>query len=101
MQILKYLDLDESDETISCRECGETLCDADENYKEYSAMRTGPVTDAGPAFEPPEKLLGKDPNLEFRQYFCPGCGILFDHQFAREDDPIIHDIEIETDSLSA
>jgi acetone carboxylase gamma subunit len=101
MQILKYLELDESEHTISCRECGETLCDADENYKKYSAQRTGPVTDAGPAFEPPEKILGADVDIEFRQYFCPNCAVLFDHQFARGDDPIIHDIEIDLDSLSA
>lgn len=101
MQIQKYLDLNEEELTISCRKCGETLCNADENYKEHSAMRTGPVTDAGPAFEPSKKLLGQDPNLEFRQFFCPSCGVLFDHEFAREDDPILHDIEVDVDSIKA
>lgn len=100
MQIHKYLELDPDEETIACRECDEVLCDADENYKEYAAMRTGPVTDAGPAFEPPEEILGTDLELEFRQFFCPSCAVLFDHSFAREDDPILHDIEIDVDSLS-
>lgn len=99
MQIHKYLELDPDEETISCRECGETVCNAGENYKEYSAMRTGDVTDAGPAFEPPEEILGKDLNLEFRQFFCPNCAVMFDHEFARVDDPILHDIDIEVESL--
>lgn len=99
MQIHKYLELDPDEETISCRECGETLCNAGENYKEYSAMRTGDVTDAGPAFEPPEEILGKDLNLEFRQFFCPNCAVMLDHEFARVDDPILHDIDIEVESL--
>jgi len=99
MQIHKYLELDPDAETISCRECGETLCNANRNYKEYAAMRTGPVTDAGPAFEPPEEILGKDLDLEFRQFFCPNCAVLLDHSFARQDDEILHDIEIDVPSL--
>lgn len=99
MQIHEYLDLDPDTETISCSECGHELCEADQNYKEHSAMRTGPVTDAGPLFHPPEAILGEDPGYEFRQWFCPDCGVQFDHRFALEGDRIIHDIEIDLDSL--
>jgi acetone carboxylase gamma subunit len=99
MQIHKCLELDPDAETISCRECGETLCNANRNYKKYAAMRTGPVTDAGPPFEPPEEILGKDLDLEFRQFFCPNCAVLLDHSFARQDDEILHDIEIDVSSL--
>lgn len=100
MQIHKYLDLDVDSGVIQCRECGEELCDGDQNYKEHSAMRTGPVTDAGPAFDDPRDILDEDPGLEFRQFFCPNCGVLFDHEFARHDEPILHDIEIDLDSLA-
>jgi len=99
MQIYEYLELDTETETINCSDCGEELCDADQNYKEYSAMRTGPVTDAGPLFRPAEDILGTDPGYEFRQWFCPNCGVLFDHRFALEDDRIVHDIEIEMESV--
>lgn len=99
MQIHEYLELDPADETISCSECGEELCDADHNYKEYSAMRTGPVTEAGPVFYPPENILGSDPGYEFREWFCPNCGVLFDHRFALEGDRIIHDIDIDLEAL--
>jgi len=99
MQIHEYLELDPDAETISCSECGEELCGATENYKEYSAMRRGPVTDAGPVFKPAEDILGSDPGYEFRQWFCPNCGVLFDHRFALKDDRIIHDIEIDVEAL--
>lgn len=101
MQIHMYLELDVDDRTIGCTECGETLCAADQNYKEHAAMQVGPVTDAGPAFEPPEEVLGSDPGLEFRRFFCPGCGVLLAHEFAREADPILHDIEIDVDALTS
>lgn len=99
MKIHEYLELDTETETINCSECGEELCHADENFKKHSAMRTGPVTDAGPLFNPPEDILGKDPGYEFRQWFCPSCGIMFDHRFALEEDPILHDIEIDLKSI--
>jgi acetone carboxylase gamma subunit len=101
MQIHEYLELDPDSETISCSECGERLCDADQNYKEHSAMRTGPVTDAGPVFKPPADILNEDPGYEFRQWFCPNCAVLFDHRFALEDDRIVHDIEIDLESVQS
>lgn len=101
MQIHKYLELDAETESITCSECDTTICSADQNYREHSAMRTGPVTDAGVPFVPPEDKLGEKTDLEFREFFCPSCGVLFQTEFAREDDPILHDIDIDTDSLEA
>ncbi|MFO7925611.1 acetone carboxylase subunit gamma [Natronomonas sp.] len=101
MKIHEYLELDPEAETIRCSECDETLCNADQNYKEYSAMRTGPVTDAGPLFQPAQRILGDDPGYEFRQWFCPNCGVLFDHRFALEGDRILHDIEIDLNAIES
>ena len=99
MQIHKYLELDTDALTISCRQCGTELCGADQNYREHSAMRTGPVTDAGVPFVPPEDKLGQKTDLEFREFFCPDCGVLLQTEFAQEDDPLLHDIDIDVDSL--
>ena len=30
----------------------------------------------------------------FRQFFCPGCGTLIENEVARENDPVLHDIEL-------
>jgi len=97
MHIHQYLKLNE-DDTISCTECGEVLCSVENNYKKFAAINRTDVGNLGPAFSPPEEIIGYDPEIELRQYFCPNCGILLDHQVAKTDDPIIHDIEIDLDS---
>lgn len=100
MRIHRYLELDTVTHEITCTECETTICDADENYREHSAMRTGDVTDAGVPFVPPEEKLGEEVDLEFREFFCPNCGVLLQTAFAQEDDPILHDIEIDVDSIA-
>lgn len=99
-EIHEYLELDPDTRTISCSKCGEEICDAEENYKEHTALRTGPITDAGPVFTPPEKIYDRDPGIEFRQFFCPSCAVLFDYEVVPEDEPILHDLEIDVDELS-
>lgn len=99
MKIHEYLELDVESERIRCSECGEELCSADHNYKEFSAMRVRPVSEASPRFRSPEEVLGEDPGYEFREFSCPGCGILFDHRFALDGDEIVHDIEIDVGKL--
>jgi acetophenone carboxylase len=99
MKIHEYLELDTEKELIQCSDCGNELCGARENYREYSAVRAQPVTEAGPRFRDPEEVLGEDPGYEFREFFCPNCGILFGHRFALEDDGFVHDIEIAVDEL--
>jgi acetone carboxylase gamma subunit len=99
MQIHPYLDLDEQAETIVCRKCQNEFCRGNENYKEYAVMRTGPVEELYPVYEPPDEILGRETDLEFRQFYCPGCGRLLDTEFALEDDPLIHDIEIDMSAV--
>lgn len=99
MQIHRYLDLNEDSRAISCRECGETICDAAETIGKHASMRTGPVTDAGPAFVSPVAKLGDETDLEFLEFFCPECGVLLQTEFARSEDPVLQDIEIDIESL--
>lgn len=100
MEINEYLELDPEAERIACGECGEDLCDARDNYKEHTALRTGPLTDAGPVFDAPEEIYEDPPDIEFRQFFCPNCATLFDYEIALKNDPILHDVEIDLDKLS-
>jgi acetone carboxylase gamma subunit len=99
MQIHEYLELDIESNTVSCMECGEELCAGDENYKRHAALKRLPVHELGPAFSPAEEILGEETDLELRRYACPGCGILLDHIVAKEDDDIIHDIDIDVEKL--
>jgi acetone carboxylase gamma subunit len=99
MQIHKYLDLHPGSEKIICRECDTELCSAHENYKRYAAVHTAPIEEAGPKFYPVKEVLGYDPRMEIRRFYCPECGVLFGHEFALEDDPFLHDIDIDIDQL--
>lgn len=99
ISIHEYLQLDVDSRTILCSECGEQLCEATQNYKEHSAMRTGPVTDAGPVFTAPKEIYDDPPAVEFRQFFCPNCATLFDYEVVPEDEPILHDVELDVDKL--
>lgn len=101
MQIHHYLNLNTETKTIVCRECGEHLCDADQNYKEHVMMQVIEPSDGvpTPAFDAPEDILGERKDIEIRQFYCPNCGVLFDHQFALNDWPILHDMELDQDSI--
>jgi len=101
MQIHEYLELDVESNTIICRKCDEAICDGDENYKRHVALKQLDVQDLGPAFSPAEEILGVESGLELRRYACPNCGILLDHMVAKQDDDIIHDIEIDVEKLSS
>ena len=99
MEVHEYLNLDPDASVLSCRECGHELCDADQNFKEYCAMETSPVEEIGPAFDAPADILGEDHGIEFRQFYCPNCAVLMDHEIARKEDPILHDLEIDLEAL--
>lgn len=99
MEIHEYLDLDADANVISCRKCNYELCDADQNFKRYCAMETSPVAEIGPAFDAPADILGEDHQVEFRQFYCPNCAVLMDHEIAREGDEILHDLEIDLEAL--
>lgn len=94
-----YLRLDADEDTIACTECDEVLCGAAENYKEHVAVRTGPVTDAGPVFTAPEEIYEEPPSIEFRQFFCPNCATLFDYEVVPESEPVLHDVELDVEAL--
>lgn len=99
MEIHEYLDLDPETESISCNDCGHQICSVDENYKRHCAMETVPLSDVGPEFESPSKLLGARHDIEFRRFYCPSCAVLIDHEIAQAEDAILRDIEIDPSTL--
>lgn len=100
MEIHEYLALDTETETISCNDCGHQICSADENYKLHCAMEKTQLEDVGPGFESPSELLNADHNIEFREFYCPSCAVLIDHEIARAEDRILWDIEIDSSTVS-
>ena len=59
---------------LGCRRCGEALCKADENYKEYCARGEDTVSSVNPYAIDPKTFV--DAELVFRSYACPGCGVM-------------------------
>lgn len=99
-QIHTYLTVNTGTESIECRECGHELCDVGENYKDHCGVIRRPVTEAGEMFEQPDYIQDAE-SIEFRQFVCQECGILFDFEISPEDQPFLHDIEVDLDSLEA
>ncbi len=59
---------------LACRSCGEALCAADENYKEYGACAEDTVASVNPYAVDPKTSV--DAEIVFRRYACPGCGVM-------------------------
>lgn len=59
-----------------CTSCGHVVCNATENYKEYSRYEEAPLPSVNPYFIEPMTFL--DIGFVARRYFCPSCGVLFD-----------------------
>ena len=79
-------------ERIVCRNCDEQICDGDENYKRHSLARTMPLEQAGPHINNPSEYV--DDELEFRQFYCPGCGTLLENETILSDLDPIHDKQL-------
>jgi N-methylhydantoinase B len=80
------------DGRVVCRSCGEDVCGADENYKLHALCETKPLTEAGPLVNDPSDYV--DDEMEFRQFYCPGCATLLENEVTKADEPPVHDKQI-------
>lgn len=87
-----HLAVDPDDRTIVCRNCETVLCDADENYKLHVPVERKPLAEAGPKVNDPAEYV--DDEMEFRQYYCPGCATLLENEVILADLEPIHDKEL-------
>jgi acetone carboxylase gamma subunit len=51
-----------------------------------------PIQAANPIVGDPARFI--DPRPQFRQFSCPGCGLLVENEIAVESDPVLRDIEV-------
>jgi N-methylhydantoinase B len=80
------------DAFYSCTKCRTQIQNADENYKSGCIKRVTDVRDVGLA--PIDPHLFIDDEIEYREYFCPGCGLLLQGNFCRPEDPEFRDIHL-------
>ena len=87
MRIHYYLEIDNHGK-IRCLKCGQTLCEASENYKKH--VPRGEVW--------PDELPGQHPTkgdalVLYYEYYCPGCFTLLDVEIAEKGVPPLWDIQ--------
>ncbi|MFV2090523.1 MAG: acetone carboxylase subunit gamma, partial [Pseudomonadales bacterium] len=80
------------DTFYTCAKCRTRIQKADENYKSGCIRRVTDVRDVG--LSPIDPGLFIDDEIEYREYFCPGCGLLLQGDFNRPEDPDFHDIHL-------
>ncbi len=81
-----------ADAVYVCRKCRTVIQRADENYKSGCIKRTTDVQEVGLA--PIDPKLFIDDEIVYREYFCPGCGLLFQGDFTATGDADIWDIRL-------
>jgi len=76
----------------TCTKCRTRIQNADENYKSGCITRVTNVKDVG--LSPIDPGLFIDDEIEYREYFCPGCGLLLQGNFTRPEDPDFRDTRL-------
>ena len=76
----------------ACSRCAADLGLASGNYKDQCVRRDADIKSANPNIGDYRRYIDDRPM--FRQFFCPGCGALIENEVARENDPVLHDIEL-------
>jgi N-methylhydantoinase B len=75
-----------------CAKCATDLGPVSHNYKAYCARNDLPIQASNPIVGDPARFI--DPVPQFRQFCCPGCGLLIENEIAVADDPLLRDVEI-------
>ena len=91
-QLDVHMAVDDDRGAIVCRNCDETICGADENYKLHAPCDRKPLTEAGPLVNDPSEYV--DEEVEFRQFYCPGCGRLLENEVILAELEPVHDKEL-------
>lgn len=76
-----------------CGNCGHQHGPVTDNFKDSAVIRRSPVDRIGPGFA--SSLPAFAARMEFREFLCGACGVRFDTEIARTDDPVLHDLTID------
>jgi N-methylhydantoinase B len=75
----------EGERLWACTGCGENLGPATENYKLSAASNERDPYEVDPVMYPSPADFCDDP-IVLRQFFCPGCGALFNSEISKAED---------------
>ncbi len=74
----------------ACGKCAADLGEIEQNYKDQCIRENGPFSDGNPLIGDPALFV--DDAVEFRRFYCRGCGALVDNEVAVCADPVLADI---------
>jgi N-methylhydantoinase B len=75
-----------------CARCRTRIAAADRNYKSGCARRVTDVQNVGLSPIDPAQFI--DDQIEYREYFCPGCGLLIQGSFCKPGDTDFEDVRL-------
>jgi N-methylhydantoinase B len=79
-------------ERYACAKCAADLGSIKDNYKLGCVRKDLPIEASNPIVGDPKRFI--DPLPQFRQFSCPGCGLLIENEIATADEPLLRDVEI-------
>jgi N-methylhydantoinase B len=84
---------------FACTECGHLYGPTDEDPKSRSLLRIGRLND----FSHPTAQMtrAETPRFFHRQFYCPGCGLMWTNELARADDPILRQFDYDPQWLAS
>lgn len=81
---------------LACGSCDERLCAPDEHYKEHLLQAVKPLEEANQLLVDPSHYI--DEEMEYREYYCPGCGLMMENEVIMANREPIADKELDTSS---
>jgi N-methylhydantoinase B len=76
----------------ACAKCAADLGSVETNYKIGCVRNDLPIMASNPIVGDPHRFI--DPTPQFRQFCCPGCGLLIENEIAIADDPVLMDVQL-------
>jgi N-methylhydantoinase B len=76
-----------------CAKCATDLGAVRENYKKACVRVDSPIQSSNPIVGDPARFI--DPTPQFRQFCCPGCGLLIENEIAVAEEPVLVDVELD------
>jgi N-methylhydantoinase B len=78
---------------IACKDCGHFISGGNGNYKLGAARIDGSLMEIDAELFP-DPAGEFDAPIVYREYLCPNCGVLFENELVRADEPPVWDVHL-------
>lgn len=77
-------------EVYRCLKCGYVLGPIAEDYKDFALKNEAPLAKCQPAY-----LASQTDRFVLREYYCPGCGVMFEVDMVAKEEKQIWSVRLE------